>query len=510
MVNSLIHILHNFLCYDPSTPMLFTQMYFWLFFVLVLLGYSIIYRNIAVRNAYLFFVSLFFYYKCSGIFVWLLVLSIIINYFIGIGIARCSGNWLRKFYVFLAVLFCIALLSYFKYAVFFVECWNRIFGSHNEATNYLALWVNQVSGTSHFDVRTFILPVGISFYSFQALSYIIDLYRFKTKPVLNIIDFGFYKSFFPQIVAGPIVRASEFVPQMYKGYAVSNREMGHALFLIINGLIKKMIISDYISLNFVDRVFDSPFSYSGFENLMGVYGYTIQIYCDFSGYTDIAIGVALLLGFRIPINFNSPYKAVDLSDFWRRWHISLSSWLRDYLYIPLGGNRKGTLRTYFNLFVTMLIGGLWHGANLRFLLWGAIHGIGLMINKLWTHLFGIQKYTKGIKKLLFQFLTFQFVAFAWIFFRSQNMETAVQVIIQIIYHFQIRYIPEMIRSYPAIFGVITGGFLLHWIPVSIKEKYRGWFINTPIYVKAILTVVVVLIVAQVKSSVLQPFIYFQF
>jgi D-alanyl-lipoteichoic acid acyltransferase DltB (MBOAT superfamily) len=355
-----------------------------------------------------------------------------------------------------------------------------------------------------------ILPVGISFFSFQALSYTIDLYRHKTQPVLNIIDFGFYKSFFPQLVAGPIVRAAEFIPQMYADYALTTREMGHALFLILNGLMKKMLISDYISINFVDRVFDNPLSYSGFENLMGVYGYALQIYCDFSGYTDIAIGLALLLGFRLPINFNSPYKATDLTDFWRRWHISLSSWLRDYLYIPLGGNRKGKFRTYLNLMATMLIGGLWHGANLRFVIWGGLHGMGLVMHKLWNAIFPRRQASKGLRLLFAQFFTFQFVCFAWIFFRASDMDGARNVLSQIFNHFGGYTVPAMVVSYANIFLIMALGFTVHWVPASFKEKYRGWFITTPMYAKVIIIVLVVLVIFQVKSSVLQPFIYFQF
>jgi D-alanyl-lipoteichoic acid acyltransferase DltB (MBOAT superfamily) len=336
------------------------------------------------------------------------------------------------------------------------------------------------------------------------------LYRRKTLPVRNIIDFGFYKSFFTQLVSGPIVRAAEFIPQMYANYALTARQMGHALFLILNGLMKKMLISDYISINFVDRVFDNPLGYSGFENLMGVYGYAIQIYCDFSGYTDIAIGLALLLGFRLPINFNSPYKATDLTDFWRRWHISLSSWLRDYLYIPLGGNKKGKFRTYLNLMATMLIGGLWHGANLRFVIWGGLQGMGLVVHKLWNAIFPRRQASKGLRMLFAQFFTFQFVSFAWVFFRAPNMEGARNVLSQIFNHFGGATVSAMMVSYANIFLIMLLGFTVHWLPASFKEKYRGWFITTPIYAKAIIIVLVVLIIFQVKSSVLQPFIYFQF
>src|SRR5205814_1229922 len=200
-------------------------------------------------------------------------------------------------------------------------------------------------------------------------------------PSKNILDFAFYIMFFPHIVAGPIVRAVNFLPQIHKELYISKEDFGQAIFLIVTGLFKKAVISDYISVNFVDRVFENPILYSGWENLMAVYGYAMQIYCDFSGYSDMAIGIALLLGYRLGINFNQPYQSASITEFWRRWHISLSSWLRDYLYIPLGGNRKGKLRTYVNLLVTMLLGGLWHGASWNFIFWGFLHGAALAIEK---------------------------------------------------------------------------------------------------------------------------------
>ena len=507
-MESLKELFFNYILYNPQKPLLFTQAFFWIFFLFVLFIYSLIYRRIALRNGYLFLVSLYFYYKCGGVYIWLLVASIIVTYFIGLGVYKCRQKWIKKFYVALSVIVSITLLAYYKYTYFFIDIWNSLFHSHIKAQDYLAFLTNQGFNT-HFDISVIILPVGISFFSFQALSYTIDLYRGKTRPVRNIIDFGFYKSFFPQLVAGPIVRAAEFIPQIYTRYTLNNREMSHALFLILNGLIKKMVISDYISINFVDRVFDNPLNYSGFENLISVYGYSLQIYCDFSGYTDIAIGLALLLGFRIPINFNSPYKANNLTDFWHRWHISLSSWLRDYLYIPLGGNRKGKFRTYVNLLTTMLLGGLWHGAHLRFFIWGGLHGIGLVIEKWWLTIFpSPHKY--GYRNLITQLITFQFVSFAWIFFRAANMQTVGEMLNQIGNHFGARLIPAMVVSYAPIFSIISVGFLVHWLPDRFKEKYRGWFIKSPVYAKILVFILAILVIIQFKSSMIQPFIYFQF
>jgi len=359
--------------YNPEKPMLFSSLFFWGFFAITLFGYSFIYKKHWLRNTYLFILSLFFYYKSGGYFFSLLVFTTIVDYSVGFALGKSKTKFTRKFLIIISVAANLLVLAYFKYSYFFVDITNNLLGTNFKVVNLLADWTNSLTGL-YFDIDSIILPVGISFYTFQSMSYTIDVYRKKLAPVKSIIDFGFFVTFFPQLVAGPIVRASEFIPQLYLDYKLTKREFGYALFLILNGLIKKMVISDYISMNFVDRVFDNPMAYSGFENLTGVYGYGLQIYCDFSGYTDIAIGVALLLGFRLPINFNSPYKASNITDFWRRWHISLSTWLRDYLYITLGGNRKGKFRTYFNLMLTMVLGVLSHGSIIRFIILGTIHG----------------------------------------------------------------------------------------------------------------------------------------
>jgi D-alanyl-lipoteichoic acid acyltransferase DltB (MBOAT superfamily) len=460
--------------------------------------------------------SLFFYYKSGGYFFTLLIFSTIADFTLGQLIYQAKNGLRKKIFLTASIFINLLVLGYFKYAYFFTDIFNSIFNTNFQVVNYLALWTNHVAGTS-FDISSIILPVGISFYTFQTISYTVDVYRKKVKPVKNIIDFGFYVSFFPQLVAGPIVRAAEFIPQLYQKYKLTKQEFGHAIFLILSGLLKKMLISDYISINYVDRIFDSPGSFTGFENLMAVYGYSIQIYCDFSGYTDIAIGVALLLGFRLPVNFNSPYKALNITDFWRRWHISLSSWLRDYLYIPLGGNRKGKIRTYMNIMITMLLGGLWHGANMRFVIWGGLHGLGLVIHKLWmkTNL-SLSKYYQmnSSKNILYRFIsiftTFHLVTFAWIFFRAQNMKDAKTMIRQIITNFQAELVPVMVTSYYKIFAIIFLGLFLHWLPSSFKESYRGWFIKAPVVIKIMITLIVIFIIFQVKSAEIQPFIYFQF
>lgn len=495
--------------FNPEKPLIFTQLYFWAFFAVVLIIYSIIYKERALRNAFLFFVSLFFYWKTSGLFFLILVFSTFANFYIGNMIHASEKKGTRRFGVFLSVFINLFLLSYFKYTYLFVDTINAIFNANIEVVNHLANWSNNLTGT-HFDVSVILLPVGISFYTFQIMSYTIDIYRRKVDPVKNMLDFGFYVSFFPQLVAGPIVRASEFVPQLYKRYSLSMEEFGFAMFIIMKGLFKKMFIGDYIAVNFIDRIFANPAGFSGFENLMALYGYSLQVYVDFSGYTDIAIGIALLMGFRLPRNFNSPYKATSVANFWKRWHISLSSWLKDYLYVPLGGNRRGRIMTDVNLMLTMLLGGLWHGASWQFLIWGGINGLGLVVYKLWRKVSPYENSKHWAVKLWKIFLTFQFITFTRIWFRADSMEHVHEFFYQMTHSFNGSIIPEVLWSYKWVFLVMALGYFTHWV----SDKWKMWLLNsyigTPLWAKVAIAVGVVFVIYQSWSSDLQPFIYFQF
>jgi D-alanyl-lipoteichoic acid acyltransferase DltB (MBOAT superfamily) len=324
------------------------------------------------------------------------------------------------------------------------------------------------------------------------------------------VDFAFYVSFFPQLVAGPIVRASEFIPQLYSKYHLDKREFSHALFLVANGLVKKIIISDFIAVNFVDRIFDAPSVFSGFENLMAIYGYGLQIYCDFSGYTDIAIGLGLILGFRLPVNFNSPYKATSLSDFWKRWHISLSRWLKDYLYIPLGGNRKGRVRTHINLLLTMLLGGLWHGADLKFIIWGFLHGAGLVMEKIWEGIIGSKPKHSFFSKALSVFITFNFVSFCWIFFRADDLVSVKVMLHQIVSNFSPGVWSEVLYGYKSVLSLIAAGYLIHLLPERTKESWRGIFINIPVVAQMAALLVIAVLLYSMRTTEIMPFIYFRF
>ena len=502
-------IIQEILVYSPEQPLLYTRPVFWFLFVSIMGLYSFFYKKNPIRNFYLLAISLFLYYKTNGSFLFLLVFSSVLNYSIGFLLSFINNLSGKKTILFLGVLFNLLVLGYFKYAYFFTESFNQLFHTQYEVVNWLILWQNNITGST-FNVSQILLPVGISFYTFQALSYVVDVYKKRVAPVKNIFDFSFYLAFFPQLVAGPIVRASSFIPQLYKKYQLSKAEFGHALFLVLKGLIKKILFADFIAVNFVDRVFNSPLSYSGIENLFAVYGYSLQIYCDFSGYTDIAIGIALLMGFKLPVNFNEPYKAFSLSNFWRRWHISLSLWLRDYLYIPLGGNRKGEGRTYLNLLITMVLGGLWHGANLRFIVWGGIHGIGLVFDKLWKKLSPKKLIISNLGRITGTIITFNLVTFAWIFFRASSWEVVRQIFYQLHYKFNPEIFSEVLKGYYLTISIMFLGFVVMWLPVKWKEKLRGAFIKSQIIIKLIVTVSIVVFLYQVANSELQAFIYFRF
>jgi len=551
-------ILRNIFLYDKTAPLIFTRFFFWAFFAVVLIGYSFVYKNKnrSIRAGYLFLASMFFYYKSSGFFFFILLFSTFTDFFIGKWIYNSKNEVLRKSLIALSVVVNLTLLAYFKYAYFFIDSINMMLGTDLHVINHLALWANEATGT-HFNVNQILLPVGISFFTFQTISYSVDVYRRETKPVNNLIDFGFYVSFFPQLVAGPIVRASGFVRQIYEDYHLSRAEFGWAIFMILKGLVKKIFIGDYIAVNFVDRVFSDPIHYSGFENLMALFGYSLQVYVDFSGYTDIAIGVALLMGYRLPQNFNSPYKAKSVGEFWKRWHMSLSSWLKDYLYIPIGGNREGSVFSYIslgiilaiivllagklilvpifagavlvfallarisskvkrqidtniNLMLTMLLGGLWHGASWQFIIWGGLNGIGLVVYKFWRKISPWENRSNILVNVWRIAITFTFITFTRVFFRSESMDVVNGMLHQIGTNMDLSIVPEALVAYKLVFLVMLFGFVIHWLSQKWKDRIMNWFIDSPLWLQAVIAAVVVVIVYQSVSSDMQPFIYFQF
>ncbi|MFB6375810.1 MAG: MBOAT family protein [Bradymonadaceae bacterium] len=470
-----------------------TALYIWFLLIVFAGNWAFVSRE-RLRVVWLLAASYVFYASCNYQLLVLIWFSTVLDYTVGWQIYRADSKRIGRLWLTLSLVGNLGVLALFKYADFFlksVEAASHLFGTGLEVR-----------------LTHLVLPVGISFYTFQTLSYTIDIYRGKLEPIRNPLKFALFVSFFPQLVAGPIVRATEFLPQLFETPSWEPDEHSYAMYLLAVGFTKKVVVADYIAINFVDRVFQDPGAYSSLEVLAGVYGYAVQIYCDFSGYTDIAIGSALLLGFRLPVNFNRPYLARSLRTFWHRWHISLSSWLRDYLYIPLGGSRGGAWFTYRNLFITMLLGGLWHGASWNFVIWGAVHGLGLAATRM---------YQRWRERTYPDFepgpgweaasvvLTFHFVCFAWIFFRAPDFEAAMAVLGQL--GALTTFLPNL---GPLIALLIFGTLLIHFLPQEWEERAADRFIDMPASAQALLLVGVALLVQRFKASQVVPFIYFQF
>jgi len=474
-----------------------TLQFAWFFLAVFVISWLLVGRP-TLRRLFLLAASYYFYGSWDWRFLGLLVLSTVIDFVVGYRMSIAPKHK-RRGLLLLSVVSNLGILGFFKYYNFFID----------------SVVTTLHSVGLHADIPTLqiILPVGISFYTFQTMAYTIDVYRDRSEVCKDPLTFALYVSFFPQLVAGPIERAQNLIPQLARDpTAFSQSEAGKALFLIAIGLIKKVVIGDYLAINLVDRVFTSPSSYSALEVLAGVYGYATQIYCDFSGYTDIAIGCGILMGVRFNLNFDSPYKAHNLQEFWHRWHISLSTWLRDYLYIPLGGSRNGSFNTYKNLMITMLLGGLWHGAGWQFMFWGFLHGGLLGVTRAWQRWRG----TEGayvfpttawglLKHAFFVLLTFHYVCLGWVFFRAESFGKAWAVLKQI---------STLTTYHPNLHGwvllALVVGLVSHYTPDSLFEWARSKFAALPWYVQGLLLFVVAFVLREAASADAVPFIYFQF
>lgn len=477
------------LSYDPEAPMLFSSGLFWSLFLVFLPIYGFLKGSKWKMVLFVVFFSLYFYYKSSGLFFLMLIGTSLIDWTLSHLIYRARPRGLKLALMWLSIIISLSILGYFKYANFFLWNWNAM-----------------VEG--NFQPLDIILPVGISFYTFQSISYVVDVYKKRIKPTRKWIDYLFFLSFFPALVAGPIVRADYFLPQIEGKRHVSQADVWGGLWLVIAGIIKKAVIADYIA-QYNDLIFNSPELYTGVQTLMGVLGYTMQIYCDFSGYSDMAIGIALILGFRLGLNFDSPYQSRNLTEFWRRWHISLSSWLRDYVYIPLGGNRHGTFRTYLNNFLTMLIGGLWHGAAWKFVFWGAMHGVGLAVHKAckgWL----VKIPDNFFVSFVSWALTFVYVSLLWVFFRAADFSSSLLIIQNIFVDFQWNQISQFALARPEWCVMMLLLIIAHFIPSSFMDKMRVVFIKSNWVIKLLIFLVVVQLVIEFMSEEVAPFIYFQF
>ena len=544
--------------FDEAQPLIFTQLDFWIFFLIVLSIFSFIQKHKLTRSIFLFVVSLFFYFKTSGLLVLLLSASIILNYFIGRGLGKTSSKIHKKVFVTLSVLFNLLTLGYFKYAYFFTDSFNEMFHTKYEVFNIFARMANSFMGAGSF-ADNIVLPVGVSFFTFQSISYVVDIYRKEVQPVQNFFDYAFFVSFFPQLVAGPIVRARDFIPQIRKPFQLNHNEFSWAIIQIVKGILKKVVLADYIAIHFIDKVVDAPEAFPGFISILAMWGYSLQIYGDFSGYTDIAIGVSRLMGFKLLENFNSPYKAINVADFWRRWHKSLGSWLRDYLYIPLGGNRGGGIGTYIatlvilifmvfitqwywlifiylglmllyivfsllfinfkkyihrdlNLLITMVLGGLWHGASENFVIWGAMNGIALILYNHWKKISPYEQSNNWGVHIWKIFITFNFITFTRIWFRLEKDGAPSQMLHQIWHNFEFNQesISILLEGFDIALLVMLIGYIIHWLPGKTKLFGEKLFTKLPMYLQSIVVAIILVFVYQAFSDTFKPFVYFQF
>lgn len=473
--------------------MLFNSLVYAQFFAVVFaLGWALA-RYRLLHIFFLLGASFAFYAAWDARFLPLVIGSATVDYFLAKIIENEARPERRKAWLVITVIVNLGILAFFKYADFGI-------GTATSIANALGFDISpKLLGLT--------LPVGISFFTFESMSYVIDVYRGDIQATRSYPRYLLFVAFFPKMVAGPIVRPKDILPQLESGPKASE-EMGHSgLYLIAMGLIKKIVIADYLSTNLVDRVFDRPFEFSSLETLFAVYGFAAQIYCDFSGYTDIAIGSALLLGYSLPDNFDRPYRALDLREFWRRWHISLSTWLRDYLYISLGGSRSGFFATCRNLMITMLLGGLWHGASWNFVIWGFLHGAALVIGRVWERKRPNRQ--KGAPTFLGRawriFLTFHFVCFAWIFFRAESFAQAIGILRQLggnSFHSQNLTLTLLLA--------MAAGIGMQWLPSRLDSLARHRFGRLPAPAQAALLALVALALREAVSAKPVPFIYFQF
>ena len=464
--------------------MLLSSSTYFVFLVAVFALYWPVSRLRTLTLAVVLFANYFFYAKWDLFYLALIPAVSSCDYVFGLGLQYSQNKIVRRVLVSASILMNVGLLAAFKYMPFFLQNWSN--------------WTGRPAPEWHWT-----LPLSLSFYVFQALTYTIDLYRRDAKGTRSYLAHLAAVSFFPTTLAGPITRVSSLIDQFEKPKKLDPADGGRAMFLIGMGLMKKLLIADFLGANLVNRVFDFPNLYSGTETLVAVYAYALQIYYDFSGYTDIAIGSALLLGIKLPQNFNRPYAAENVADFWRRWHITLSNWLRDYLYFSLPGKRSKVL-SYFNLFLTMVIGGLWHGAAWTFVIWGALHGLGLVIVRLWQTKTGTAKAT-GAWRYVSIFATFHFVCFAWIFFRASSFDNAMLILSRI------GSLSVSMVNVSAPLGLILGiGILAHYIPKTWYDFSLRVFVKAPFYAQAAALAMLVIGLQYVAQTGATPFIYNKF
>jgi len=491
------------LVYRADHPITLTSGLFLLIFPLLLLLYPLFRNRRRQQVLLLLTFSLFFYYRAGGWYLGLLLISTALDFFLARAITPDTPNVPPRRWPWIGALAAnLSLLIVFKYPDQLAEIFS-IFRA-GQATPW-----------------NLILPLGISYFTFQKIAYLTDVYRGHFQPVTRFSDYLLYVAFFPKIIAGPIVRPKEFFFQLETPAAPGKDNLGRALFFILSGLVKKAIIADYLGVNFIDRVFAAPPLYSGLENLMAIYGYALQLYCDFSGYTDIALGTALLVGIRLPANFRSPYQATSISDFWQRWHITLLNWFRDYFFLPLAywimrhiqRDKILAVKTetwaYLSGMMTIWVAcGVWHGAAWHFVIWGLLQGGAIFVERV----FKIpRKMTKSPwRRSVGRIITFHYICLGWLFFRSESIETVKLVLGQILHSFRGMLLPQFVSGYAGVSILMALGFVLIFLPQAIKDRFEVLLIKTPLFGKSLILATVIYIVIQVQSAAIQPFIYFQF
>ena len=471
--------------------MLFPTLEFALFFTVVFyLSWELVFNN-SYRKLFLLLASYFFYATLDFRFLPILILSPTLNFLFGLWIGVEEDPKVKKYILTFTVAANLTLLGVFKYFDFFA-------GSVVEAMNIMgitAAWQDDV-------FMNLVLPLGISFFTFQGISYLVDIYKNELTYKNSLLDVLLYISFFPHLVAGPIVKASEFIPQLKQPPKTDQIPFLFSIVLIVLGLFKKTVIANYLGVDIVDPIFENPKAYGSMDMIFAVYCYAVQIFCDFSAYTDMAIGLAYLLGYEFPLNFNQPYRATSLKDFWNRWHISLSRWLKEYLYIPLGGNRVSEKRTYQNLLITMGLGGLWHGASWNFITWGLLHGIGLAFEKRFQWDEGITSWTK---KALHIFLVFNFVCFAWIFFRAESFTKSYEVLFQLF-----DFSKPIAKITPLYFCLFILGMSFHYVKPLRSWQIHDRMLKLPAFAYAFIFAIMITVITALMPEGIAPFIYFRF
>ena len=471
--------------------MLFNTISFYAVFIVFLAIYAILHRTSrTLMKLYVVLFSLYFFSRMNPEVSMLLPLTALLSWAMTRRMNECKGTLRKRWLAFIVVVELMPLL-YFKYTNFGIDLLNTLL-------------------RENFPIQDIILPVGISFYTFQAISHTVEVYHRRLRLKMDFLEYLFYISFFPLLLSGPITRPATMLQQMREDEEVNPRLIYTGLWLVMMGVLKKCVVADYLA-QFNNWTFESPELYTGFELMMATVGFGMQIYCDFSGYSDMSIGIAAMMGFRLRENFNFPYQSMNPTEFWRRWHISLSTWFRDYLYISLGGNRMGQVRTYLNNFFTMVVAGLWHGSTLMFVLWGAMHGIGLVVHK-WCHRLFLYRLpsSRWWVKVASWLLCQMFILFTWIFFRCSDISSATGYLRRMFTQFDTQCIPAFIAQRPLWIAILLLSILVHCLRERWFYRLQERFINLHWTLKSLLFFIVLQLAIEFSANEVQPFLYYKF